>query len=68
MAWIAEQLFFDRSLRNDLVSLRALRTATAVLAVQTGSTKKAETSKSLADIDAAILETQKLIDGGSHHP
>lgn len=68
MAWIAEQLFFDRSLKNDLVSLRALRAATAVLAVQTGTTKKPETTRSLADIDAAILATQALIDGGSHHP
>jgi hypothetical protein len=66
MAWINEQAFFERTLRNELVSLRALRGATASIAVQNGRTKEAEPV--LAEIDEAIDATQKVINGASHHP
>lgn len=65
MAWINEQAFFERSLRNELISLRALRAATAVLAVQHGTQENAKDA--IAEIDAAIEATQQLINSGMHH-
>lgn len=67
MAWINEQAFFERSLRNELISLRALRAATAVIATQHGTLSLPETYESLAAIDEAIEATQQLINSGMHH-
>lgn len=70
MAWINEQAFFDRTLRNELVSLRALKQATMDLktAKHRATGVVSDVTQAVSDIDAAIEATQKLIDGGSHHP
>lgn len=65
MAWINANDFYNRSLLNDLVSLRALRTATAVLLVQHGDT--VEDSAALRDIDDAIAATEAVIRSVAHH-
>ena len=69
MAWINPNDFYQRVLLNDLVSLRALRTATIGLAQarSRATGEKFDTEPDLNAIDEAIKATEKLLAMGAHH-
>lgn len=69
MGWINANDFYNRSLQNDLVSLRALRVATLDLAMakQRATGTHYDVSETLNDIDNAIASTEAVIKSVAHH-
>jgi hypothetical protein len=63
--WINEQAFFERTLRNDLVSLRLSRESTLALNIKLVEHGRAPID--ISPIDAAIQSTEALLASGSHH-